>query len=119
MTFTRIGGDVIDYLEEVQDAICVHSGAGAFHDRNTPWYRRTPITIHVVKPQLPVLFKSQQCEEDVSKGTVSVALVRLDVLHVVSAYLSIHWHILSTSIPHLPASSASKELMPGSGTHFL
>ena len=23
MTFTRIGGDVIDYFEEVQDAICV------------------------------------------------------------------------------------------------
>ena len=34
----------------------------------------TPITIHVVVPQLPVLFKFQQCEEDVSKRTIPVAL---------------------------------------------
>ena len=68
VAFTRIRGDVLRYLGEVPDAVCLrqvhfvktarvqrprHSGADACHDRNTPSYRG-------IRHSSPILFKIQQ-----------------------------------------------------------
>ena len=129
-----IRGDVIQYLREVPDAVWRqvyfvkiarvqwrrHGGADPFHDLNTSSYRGThTITIPVVMPQLPELFKFQWSEEDVSKGTISVAFVpaaghNAQSYHVVCSSMElIVYQIEPRKTSSIPAEKERDALMPG------